>query len=217
VVDALVGLAKVRTLKSYASAMKSPMLIVGANNWIRERVPFFMLQQYDLHPLFYPNSMPVWTVGIAAFSRVRADDKPVFAFGSHSRIGRAMDKAIYKILELCRPDDLKTGAVPESSPGGAVRSKLAKLNMWWTNWIYRCPKISLKDVLHLEDYPCELAHWREFFRDGQQRLSMMSLNHPLLPAALRSVVRVNVPELSLRAGRNVNGIATWSDFRDVLA
>ena len=98
------------------------MLIVGANNWLRTRVPFFLLQQYDLHLLFYPNSMPSWVVGIAAFSRVKVDEKPIFAFGSASQIGNAMDLAVFKILELCRPDDLRIGAGVSSA---SIRKRIS--------------------------------------------------------------------------------------------
>ena len=80
--------------------------------------------------------------------------------------------------------------------------------------------ISLKDVLHLEAYPHKLEHWREFFRDGQDRVSMSSLNHPLLPSPVRSIVRVNVPSVPQRSNRNVigiAGIATWAHFQDAFA
>jgi len=36
-----------------------------------------------------------------------------------------------------------------------VEVHVPKWNEWFQNWIYRCPKISLKDVLHLEPYSAE--------------------------------------------------------------
>lgn len=216
--DALYGLAKARTLGKYAASMKNPMLIVGANNWIRGKVPFFLLQQYDLHLLFYPNAMPAWVVGLAAFSRQKSTEPPVFVFGASNEIGTALDQAIHKVLEVCRPADL---ALEEDTmrpaPDPEKAGNTMKLNMWWTHWIYRCPKISLRDVLHLEPYKRELGPWREFFKDGEPSVSMLGLNHDCLPIGLKHVVKLEMPAQTFSNVRNVNGIGTWAAFRDQLA
>jgi len=212
--DALFQLARTRTLRRYAGTAKSPMLVVGANNWIRTRVPFFLLQQYDFHLLFYPNSMPAWVVGIAAFSRQDTQEKPIFVFGSDAEIGKAFDMAFGKILEVCQPGEegeiKQTWREEKKSPGNT------KLNLWWTHWIYRCPKISLKDVLHLEPYPRTVEHWREFLRDGEDPIGVVGLNTASLPQGIRYLVRLYLPGEPIKVARNVNGIGTWRAFQETL-
>lgn len=217
VLSALMQWARSRTLGKYSTTMKNPMLIVGANNWIRLRVPFFLLQNYDLHLLFYPNAMPAWVVGIAAFSRVRTDERPIFVFGSAAAIGDALEHAIGKILETCHPrDEEGGGAEPVFRSAQEKRdTQIAKLNLWWTHWIYRCPKIALKDVVHLEPYPSQVDHWRDFLRDGEAPVAVAEMNSPWLPPSVRALVRLYLPqEEGARASRNVTGIGTFAAFHD---
>ncbi|NBX93739.1 MAG: hypothetical protein EB078_00475 [Proteobacteria bacterium] len=214
--NALVELAKVTTLRRYSNTMKNPMLVVGANNWIRSKVPFFLLQQYDLHLLFYPNSTQAWVVGLGAFSRQRTDEKPVFVFAAHTDAKQALEELFFKILEALKPEEQIAGdPVLKSERGGPHTSKL---NMWWTHWIYRCPKIALKDILHLEPYPRKLQNWRDYYRDGQDKVSVLSVNSPYLPSQIRTIVKVqSVLRDNVSSVRNINGIGTWSDFSDALA
>lgn len=208
--EALMSLTLKQTLKRYTNSAKNPMLIVGANNWLRERVPFFLLQRYDLHLLFYPNSTPCWVVGLAAFSRLRADEKPIFVFAADTTILSALEKTLGKILEAC-PPSLNAGVSDDYEPNGA------KLNLWWTHWIYRCPKISLSDVLHLDPYERKLEPWLGYWRDGQPMVTVTALNHAALPSALRTVVRVRTTDLSAPSNvRSLHGIGTWSHFQDAL-
>lgn len=216
ILDALIHLAKVRTLKKYANAMKSPMLIVGANNWIRTRVPFYVLQKYDIHLFFYPNSTQVWVVGAAAVSRVRTDEKPVFVFSADPTIGAAMDKLFGMLLAAIRPNADEEG-MPKFEKAAESNSRNSKLNMWWTHWIYRCPKISLKDVLHLDPYPRSLEAWKNYFKDGQEIVNILAINHPSLPAQLRTIVKLQVETgESFQNIRHIGGIGTWSDFSEAL-
>ncbi len=214
--DGLERLSLVRTLKRFSA--KNPMLIVGTNSWTRERVPFFMLQQYDLHLLFYPNSTPSWVVGIVALSRVRLEEPPLFSFASGAGIHAAIDQCIGKILVHCRPSEWQPDRAVDSTATTSKRSQTAsKLHLWWTNWVYRCPKISLKDALHLEDYPRDLEHWRNYYRDGQEPLSLVGINSPLIPAGIRilTALQIKQPQEADR-GRNVNGIGIWSNVSDLL-
>lgn len=216
VLSALYQLARVRTLRRYAVSGKNPMLIVGANNWIRTRVPFFLLQQYDLHLLFYPNSMPAWVVGIAAFSRTRTEGKPVFVFGSDGTIEGALQMAIGRILEACHPNDDFSGTVEDTRDAREL-GHASKLNLWWTHWIYRCPKISLKDVLHLENYPKTLDHWRDFLRDGEEPVGILDMNTSYFPLGIRHLVKLNIQGEAAKTTRNINGIGTWATFQDSFA
>lgn len=215
--DSLYQLARWRTLKEFANSGKNPMLIVGANSWLRQKVPFFLLQQYDLYPLFYPNASPTWVVGVGAFSRMNASEPPIFMFGCDSEIGKALDKAIYQLLEVCRPADWRSD--PFKNKEGQQDEKGAKLNLWWTRWIYRCPKISLKDVLHLEKHPSGIDTWASYLQGFGGLPEVTPLNHPLLPAAIRRLTRVEAPQMGgpVDVPRNVKGIGTWSAFRDLLS
>lgn len=214
--NALVELAKVTTLRRYSHSMKNPMLIVGANNLIRQKSPFFLLQQYDLHLLFYPNSTQAWVVGMVALSRQRTNEKPCFVFAAHTDIQEAINQLFFKILEALKPEEQISGDPILKRDKNASTS--SQLNMWWTHWIYRCAKINLKDILQLESYPRKIKNWREYYRDGQEEVNILSVNHPTLPTQIRTVVKVQSP-LGNRVQnvRNINGIGTWSDFSDALA
>lgn len=214
-IDALSSYAKVRTLQKYAATHKSPMLIVGANGWLRDRVPFTVLQQYDLHLFFYPNSTPTWVVGVAAMSRINTSEPVQFFFGAHRDVNEALLQLVGKVVEFSRPVEGPDEGAPAAlrSVDGA-KASASKLHLWWTHWIYRCPKISLKDVSHLEPYEANLETWKAYFGDGQENLSYISMNHDLLPGTLKTLVKLVAP--SLAAPVNVNGIGTWASFRSSL-
>src|SRR5262249_19277008 len=91
----------------------------------------------------------------------------------------------------------------------------AKLHLWWTNWVYRCPKIALKDVLHLEPYSKDSEAWKNFFRDGEAAIKTYSLNHTFLPESLRKLVAIETPSMERLAQRNVRGIGSISAYMDM--
>lgn len=144
-------------------------------------------------------------------SRVRTDEAPVFVFASHSTVSEALDLALMKMMDRCRPADWQEDAAVNTA--NKTPDNLAKLGQWWTHWIYRCPKISLKDVLHLEPYTQSVDQWREYFADGQEPLFKIPVNLPQFPKALRTITKLHTPTLG-QGLRNVNGIGTWSAFRD---
>jgi hypothetical protein len=208
--DGLISLTLKQTLKRYSANAKNPMLIVGANTWLRERIPFFVLQRYDVHLLFYPTSTPCWVVGAAAFSRLRSDEKPLFVFSADSAVLGALERTLGKLLEAI-PPSLEEGADVESAARGA------KLNLWWTHWIYRCPKISLSDVLHLEPYARTLEPWVGYLQDGQPSVKVTPLNYSALPGNLRSIVKLATADSSPPSNvRSLHGIGTWSHFQDAV-
>ncbi len=213
--DALYALTRQKTLQGYASTNKSPMLIVGANNWIRQRVPYFLLQEYDIHLLFYPNSSPCWVVGLAAFSRIKSDARPLFAFSSGADMAQALEGTLAKMLEWARPEAGEHGE-PRLREEGGFSDKNFKLNMWWTHWIYRCSKITLKDILHLEAYPKSVEYWRDYLRDGQPSLAVVPINHLDLPAGVRCLVKLVQSKEESQAPRKVIGIGTLSPFQDAV-
>ena len=213
--NAMVELAKVTTLRRYSQSMKSPMLVVGANQLIRQKSPFFLLQQYDLHLLFYPNSTQAWVMGMVAVSRQRTDERPVFVFSADTDIQVAIDQLFFKILEALKPEEQLSGdPVIKRDKSKTIR---AQMNMWWTHWIYRCPKINLKDIEQLEAYPKKLKNWRDYYQDGQEEVAILSVNTPHLPSQLKTIVKVQ-SQLRNRVQnlRNINGIGVWSDFSEAL-
>lgn len=213
--EALYGLTLQKTLNSYSTSAKNPMLVVGANNWIRQRVPYFLLQEYDLHLLFYPNSSPCWVVGLAAQSRIKSDARPLFTFNADADITKALEGALTKLLEWARPEVGDARDARAASETG-FSDKGFRLNLWWTHWIYRCSKISLKDILHLEPYPRSVDYWRDYVRDGQPPVSVIPLNHPDLPVQLRTLVQLSQPKEEAQIARKVVGIGTLSPFQDAV-
>jgi hypothetical protein len=127
----------------YQSTGKAPMLVVGSHNWVRNLTPFATLQVYDLHVLFYPNAHPAWVCGVVAVHRTKGESEPVWSHGCNQNITLALKQAL--------------GGITAQTFETEQADTKAKLNVWLTNWIYRCPKISLKDVLHLEDYKVDLS------------------------------------------------------------
>jgi len=214
--NALVELAKATTLRRYSQSMKNPMLVVGANQFIREKAPFFLLQEYDLHLLFYPNSSQAWVLGMVAISRIRTDEKPTFVFSAHTDIQEAINELFFKILEVLQPEEQVSGKMSVKTQDQKLGS--SKMNMWWVHWIYRCPKIVLKDLQSLEPYSRKLEDWRAYYRDGQEPVSVWSVNTPNLPSSIRTIVKVQIPLRDrIHQLRNINGIGTWADFQDALA
>ena len=120
--------------------IRLPMLIVGANQYTRTLVKFNVLQEYDIHWFFMPNESTHYTLGCILLSRKYPDERPYILSTDALTTQEAFDK-----LSKAMSNELVGHVV-------GARDVNAKLLVWYTHWIYRCPKISLKDVLHLETY-----------------------------------------------------------------
>jgi hypothetical protein len=126
-------------------SVKMPMLIVGANAYTRTIVKWNAIQEYDIHWLFEPRSESIYSLGCVLLSRVIANQKPVILSEDNksiqdcfSNLAKSIDVTIRDLVcidNLTHPETIHP-----------------KLIAWWVHYIYRCPKISLKDVLHLETY-----------------------------------------------------------------
>jgi hypothetical protein len=208
--QALYDLTKKRTLQRYSTNLKNPILVVGSHAWLRNKLPFFMLQEYDWYILFYPNSSPCWVVGMAGFSRLQSDAKPIFVFNAHPNMEQALDGAIGKTLEACRPDFDGNGRAPITETEVSDRER--QKNLWWTHWIYRCSKISLKELQSMESYAEDLELWRSYFRDGQPAVSLVPANRSEYPRAFNSLVHARLHEAKMPAPK-VLGIGTSRDFQ----
>ncbi len=214
ILDGLHSFTKKRVIEEFSQKGKKPMLIVGSNHWLRQQVPFFLSQQYDLYLLFYPNASLSWVVGIMALSRLSLTEQPHFCFGSHREIKKAMDSAISQILQYCRPMDWKNRHQKENDPE-LKKHKMGQLVRWWNNWVYGCPKISLKDILQLEAHPNTVEAWKEHLTDQGSSVSIIPINSPSLPPQLKTLVKVNfaAEDRAYPEGHNVRGIATWNSLR----
>jgi hypothetical protein len=203
--NSLHELAKQHTLKRFANLARNPMLIIGAENWIREQLPFYVLQNYDVHMLFYPNSMPSWVIGIIAINRKTTESSPVFVFSSGPGIFNVIEDALNKLLIHIRPEE-GLEEWPLSSIKVAPRN--SKLNTWWNAWVYRCVKITLKDILHLEDYANEVQVWKDYFKDGQQEVLLLQNTSPFLPTNLFHIQRIRIKlDVQIRKAL-ISGIGT---------
>lgn len=215
--DALLGQARIDTLRHFADSGKKPMLVIGNNSWLRNRAPFFLLQQYDLYLLFYPTLAPTWIVGVAAFSRLSTQEPPKFFFGAHHEIGGALEEALFQTLSHCRPTDWASRASGLKAKTPKAK-QASQLNLWWTNWLYRsCPKISMKDILHLEPYENSLERWQQYFRETKRQVSVFSVNSEVMPKEFRHLVKVQIQEAETQEiPQNVQGIGTWDTYRQAL-
>lgn len=218
VIEALTSLARYQTLKTFTTSGKKPMMVVGAHSWLRARVPFFLLQQYDLHLMFYPTSSPVWVAGLIALSRTDTTEAPVCVFSSEAHPMKVLESVIYKVLERCYPADAKDLGKPKKEE--KKKSFASQMHLWWTNWIYRCPKITLKDVLMLEPYSNTLDQWQTHLKENKKSLSFLHMNHPTLPSKIKYLVKILLPETErydgLSNSHNVTGIHTWSSIETSL-
>jgi len=212
--DGLQTLCLKATLQRFVTSGKNPMMVVNVNFWLKDRVPMFILQSYDLHLLFYPNASPCWIFGLVAFSRVRTDEKPIFIFATGTHANEALEQLVARVIEQCPSDDVLTQSTQNVA---STSNALRQLNLWWVHWIYRCPKIDLKDLLNLEPYTQSLDTWRSYFQDGQNEVSILRANSMTHPAALRTLVCIRQVLEIRQIGAQVRGIATWTDFQAALA
>jgi hypothetical protein len=128
--------------------IKQPMLIVGANNYVREYTPFFIMQKYDIYLFFMPCADTVYKIGAAMISRTEKDAEPIYISTQSKNIQEAMQNIFFGVaIEATKylDENVKTKKIKE------------KLIIWHTHWIYRCPKIALRDVLSLEQHKSEAA------------------------------------------------------------
>lgn len=114
---------------------KFPMLIVGANTWIQQKINNEVLKGYDCHLLFFPNINNVWCVGCVMMNRLDSHT-PLSYYTEDNDIQRAFKKLFHLI---------------NGSKNNNIEIEEKKL-VWLTNSIYRCAKIPIKDVLHLVPY-----------------------------------------------------------------
>jgi len=119
--------------------VKLPMLIVGANNYMRTHLKHSLFVNYDVYLLFQPRSEMVYSP--AAF--IQGRNKPIISFAS---VDDTNIQKAFKTLFLAIDEEIKLMEL------GDVKPINDKLSIWYMHWVYRCPKISLNDVLHLEPY-----------------------------------------------------------------
>lgn len=126
-------------VSKFQDQCKNPLLVVGSSNYLRQNCPFVLLQKYDLHLFFYPNSFNAWVCGMIGMSRIDREARAEFCYAADQKIERAIKKCIFQMVVKHH----------EQIENKATNTKEI---VWTQQWIYRSPKIALKDVLHLEEY-----------------------------------------------------------------
>lgn len=120
---------------------KPPMLVVGGNNFLKDYIDTRLEKNYNVFVFFYPTNKAVWVMGL--FLMHKQDITKYYAvYSEDCNIKNAITKCfqcVYDIVDFKPNKDVFT-------------KNEEKLAIWITNWVYRLPKISLKDILHLEDY-----------------------------------------------------------------
>lgn len=120
------------------------MLIVGAQNYLRERVPFAVLQEFDVFLLFKPQAEHSWLVGAVALSRVNQGAEPVRVAVRDTDTRAALSRLFVELTAAVAP---RLGS-ERAEPSAVERTRA----LWWTHWIYRQEKITLADTLALDAY-----------------------------------------------------------------
>jgi hypothetical protein len=124
-------------IAKYRDQCKQPMLIVGANSFIRDNMPFFVLEHYDIHLFFYPTSESAYVVEAMAWHKQHHNSAPIVSYYAHNEPKTALLQAMWRIIPQVLMKD---------------ESEAFKAARWLTHWIYRCPKVSIADIFHLESY-----------------------------------------------------------------
>lgn len=110
---------------------KNPMLVVGTNYHIRKSMGS-IYNYWDIYLLYSPTKEDS-KVAYLAIERTKASE-PLFVYTTDLYIDIALEK-ITQLLKLA----IKKDRIEKNGQ--------KKLNVWWTQWVYRCPKISLRDIL----------------------------------------------------------------------
>lgn len=110
---------------------KQPLLVLGAHYFTRQHCNAVLLQNWDLHFLFLPRAEAFYTVGIAMFSRTKQNEAPRYVYAED-------EDPISASLQVLRyAEEISKLSSVECNP---------TLVRWHTHWIYRLPKIILKEL-----------------------------------------------------------------------
>jgi hypothetical protein len=119
---------------------KNPMLIVGSNAYMHKHVGKFM-QDFNIHLMFSPTSENYYRLGLVAISK----NNLLEVIYLHV-ICKKVQNGFYSLFESL------SKVIDEEQVNLHPQPKVETLNRWIGLYIQRCSKISLKDVLHLEEY-----------------------------------------------------------------
>ena len=130
-------------VKDVDSKKIPPMLVVGGNTYTRANIPASILQEYDAFLLFYQTTQAVWKTGV--FLAHKQDCRIYYSVYNDSLVIGESLKNCFKCLE----DIVETGKERDLT---SITKNEIKFATWVTSWLYKLPKISMKDILHLENY-----------------------------------------------------------------
>jgi hypothetical protein len=127
---------------------KPPMLVVGGNKYLQDNINGTLQSEYHVYLFFYPTSKFVWTVG--CFLASKRDVRVYYSCWTESlNVADGFKKCFDFFKENYFTNNMFLQLEDE------VTKNDVKLGTWITAWIYRLPKISMKDLLHLENYKFE--------------------------------------------------------------
>lgn len=131
------GLGYGQTIPANGASFKPPLVVVGANIYLRERIKRDVLQDWDVTLLFFPTSKAVYTVGVLYVSR---KDNGIVSLDvcEGNTVSEALGDALAELTAHPILNDVIT-LKPQAI-------------MWLASSIYACPKISLNEVLRLEAF-----------------------------------------------------------------
>ena len=116
----------------YTSEFRMPMLIIGANSWLKNNLPEFSIVHYNTFLFFYPNHFDAWVVGSLTMSRELLSATPHWRYAAALDVKTALRDVVFGV------------PFKEETP--------EKMNEWLRQWIARCPRISFRDVANLPPY-----------------------------------------------------------------
>jgi hypothetical protein len=142
------------------TARKRSLLIVGANNYMRDKVPYAVLQQHDVHLMLHPTAENHWHVGALMFDRTRPDAVH-YTSAKHADPQKALDHALHGVVARYHES-----ASSHQAEGQAPGKHDAKKATWLTHWLYRQPKVTLSDVRNLDTHGEKDAVKKSSLRPG---------------------------------------------------
>ena len=131
------GLGHGQLLYKNDESFKQPMLIVGANSYIQTKVNNIINNSLDIHLFFCPTSKRYWQLSVILIPKDSSQMSYEIASFTSQDIKVAMETLINTINNTRKFTTI---------------SLKPKQDIWLSHAIYRCAKISFKDVMNLETY-----------------------------------------------------------------
>lgn len=114
-------------------------LIVGANSYISDRLPQAIMSKYDIFAVMSSLPKNEITISLVVLSKIETNHKSFYITSSGISYSEAINSCLYGvILDHYKHEEnlLQT------------RTTNPRLNRWLNRYLYRLPKLSLRDLLN---------------------------------------------------------------------